>query len=475
MKLFLVVIISLYSNICSYALGPGNTTPAGLSSLGQMFWNAQGTFSSSKLPKWCVNTHTSNSTGAIPVATNVLLTQQIGATCIRADATNWDQVETGSTGNFVWTNSDAFWNTVCAAGINPIFIATYNNNLYSGQSTVFYTIAGNTNINGYANYATKSVQRLIGINNCLNVIAELYNEPNLTVFTTTTWAGSAYGSVAATTATSILAAEPNAKVIFGGLSPGTGTPSSQFVNGIVGAGVSLSNISYFTVHPYNYNEGTPSLTPSCEQIGLDTQLFQLMSAANAGGIINNQSTVITEYGMPLQGLSNSPTTVLNAQAICIAKAMLTSVAIGIPLFAQYDLIDDGTNYSSSDQYTFGLFYNGSASSGNPIIGATPYGIKPSGTAFTSITQAAANSISYSVSFNPNTSITAIEFNKPSGISLVLWTFASGTQAYSASIGNFSSITCKDVLGNTQSCTYSNGNLSMNLTANEGPVIVTANY
>lgn len=455
-------------------LGPGTSVITGLSQQSAFYYNASGTYSGSLLPKWCVNAHTATASGA----QNVTLMQTVGAQCARVDATNWDQVEL-SPGVYTWTGSDPLWNAVCGAGIQPIFVAAYNNTLY-GAASVFTTISGSTQINGYSNYTVAVLNRLVGTNGCVNPIAELFNEPNLTQWTTSTWTGSAYIGVATTTAAAAKAAQPSATVITGGASPGTGTvPPQLWLGGAVGSSPTLTNISGYGLHPYAYNEGTPSLTPlPATQLATDTLAFSRVAASGVGGG-TNKPIYITEYGFTLQAFGSAPSTcaapsTCQTQGLYLAYGMLTAVPLFVPYFVQYDLVDDGTSYSASDQNTFGMFYNGSASSGNPVTGATAYGIKPQGQAFQSITGCTAGATSFNLSYDTTLNVETEAFNKSTGKCFAVFTWdASGTKSYSATIGAFSSVTCKDVFGNSFACTYSGGVLSASISTTTGPLIATA--
>lgn len=463
--------------LLSLGLSSGNVVVTGLSQQSSFYYNASGTYSASLLPKWCVNAHTTTATGA----QNVTLMQTVGARCARVDATNWDTVEPSIVppASYNWTNSDALWNAVCAAGIQPVFIATYNNTVY-GAASVFTTISGSTQINGYSNYTVAALNRLVGTNGCTNPIADLFNEPNLTQWTTTTWTGAAYIGVASTVAAAAKAAQSSTTIITGGASPGVGTePPQLWLGGAVGSSPALTNISGYGLHPYNYNEGTPALTPlPTLALTVDTLAFSQVAASGVGGG-TNKPIYITEYGFPLQAFGAAPSSCASpstcqTQGLYLAYAMLTAIPLFTPYFVQYDLVDDGTSYSASDQNTFGMFYNGSASSGNPVTGATAYGIKPQGQAYQSITGCTAGATSFNLSYDTTLNVETEAFNKSTGKCFAVFTWdASGTKSYSATIGTFSSVTCKDVFGNSFACTYSGGVLSASISTTTGPLIATA--
>ena len=472
-KILLLLLVCL---LAGFSQGQTQLTAVGVTS--QFFYNANGTYTTSALSQWCVNAHTSTASAS----ENVLLIQSVGATCARVDASDWTNIEPSIEGSYVWTGSDPLWNAVCAAGITPVFVATYNNALYaSGQ---FEPITLGANATAYDNYNVAVVNRLVGTNGCSSTsYAEIYNEENLTVWTTSIWTGAAYIGIASGAASAIKTAQPGVTVITGGVSPGTGTvPPQLFLGGIVGSSPTLTNISGYGLHPYNYNESTPVLTPlPAIQLELDTGIFSQVGGSGVGRA-TNKPIYITEYGFPLQAFGSAPTTcsspsTCQTQGYYMAYAMLTAVALQVPLFTEYDLIDDGTSYSATDQNTFGLFYNGSASSGNPVTGATPYGIKPQGTAFQSVTGCTSGTTGFTLSYNPANNVETETFNKSgSNACLAVFTWdASTTKAFSQSIGTFSSVACKDVLGNAYSCTYSAPTLTMSVTEAAGPVIVTATH
>lgn len=481
MKRWLLSLVLACIASAAWAIGPGTVATSGLSQQSSFYYNVNGTYAASLLPKWCVNAHTTTATAA----QNVSLIQSVGASCARVDASNWDTVEQ-SIGVYTWTNSDTLWNAICGAFIHPIFVATYNNTLY-GASSVFTLISGSTQITGYSNYTVAGVNRLITMNGCTNLVLEPFNEANLLMWTGTQWTGQAYIGVAATVAAAAKAAQPGITVITSGPSPGTGTSPAPWIGGAVGSSPTLTNFSGYGLHPYSYNEGTPALTGvPTTQLAVDTISFSL-SAGSGIGQNTAKPIYITEYGFPLQAFGSAPTTCASlstcqTQGIYMAYAMLTSVALFTPYFTEYDLVDDGTSYSASDQNTFGLFLSASASIGNPVTpliacaptSTCPFGMKPQGTAFKSVTGCTAGTTTFTLSYNTSNNVETETFNKSSGACLAIFTWdASSTKSYSANIGTFSSVTCADTLGNSVSCTYTSGNLSMSVSAAVGPVIVTA--
>ena len=211
MRRLIVSICTLLAATAGFARGPGTVIPVGLSPLDQTFYNANGTYLAAALPKFCINAHTLTAS----TAQNLSLIQQIGATCARVDVNNWNAIEQ-SLGVYTWTTADAFWNTVCAAGIKPIFTATYNNALYA--SGIFEGIIGSTNVTGYQNFAVALANHYATA--CPGAYVELFNEPNLVEWTTSPWVGSSYAAMLAPVSAAVKAAQAGYTVWSGGVSPG---------------------------------------------------------------------------------------------------------------------------------------------------------------------------------------------------------------------------------------------------------------
>lgn len=471
---FLASILALALGAAAH--GQRVTVPTGLSSLAAIYWNAQGTYSASTLPKMCVNGHVATATAAQTLTLlNALTSNSPSSVCTRIDW-NWDVIETVS-GTYNWAGGfSAYFGTLCAAGVPPIFLATYNNALYA--SGVDFAISSGSNTNAFANFNTGLANEAAALA-CPNAAIEEFNEANLPKWTNSLqWTGSQYAPVLTASAAASKAAQAAVKVISSGVTPGNGTAPAPWIAQAVSAGSSVASVDHYGLHPYSYNIATPSLTPLPDQAALDTQTFWLY----AGSTAHPKPIAITEYGFPWDAFGSSVTQgVLNTQGVYIGWAMLATIAAnvtlgspGVSYFAVYDIVDDGTNYVSSDQNSFGLFFNGSASSGSPITGASAYGIKPAGTAFKSVTGAMAAASSYSISYDIANSAPTVAFVNSLGTNFAIWTTdASSSKSWSKAIGSFSSVTCKDLIGNTVTCPYSAGNLSATLSTSTGPIIATA--
>jgi hypothetical protein len=90
--------------------------------------------------------------------------------------------------------------------------------------------------------------------------------------------------------------------------------------------------------------------------------------------------------------------------------------------------------------------------------------------------AMASAKTYKVSYDNAASAATIAFEKPEGTTFAIWTTSpTKPQAYTATIGEFGSVTCKDLLGKNVPCGYANRKLSVTLSTSVGPVIATARH
>jgi hypothetical protein len=429
--------------------------------------NAKGSYPASELPTMCVNAHASTATASKTVA----LLKILGIGCVRIDW-NWDVIEHDRRDEYNWsgeTLSDpsgpvsflSYFSTICGAGIQPIFVAAYNNPLYSNG--VFTAISDGTNIDGYRNFGVALAKQISALK-CANPTIETFNEPNLTIWTNgVQWSGADYAPVLNAFSAAVKAAHPGVRVFSGGVSPGRGIMPVPWIKQMV-SGETFPNVDSFAVHPYNFHEpGERAPTPLPDQLLLDLKAFRSASG-------RSKPISVTEYGFPYESVGSS----LDKQGIYLGWAMLDAIVAGVTHFAIYDLVDDGVDYKTTGENTFGLFFNGTASSDLPLDGAVPYGIKPSGTAFRSVTTAMASTKSYKVGYDNPTNVATIAFEKPEGTTFAIWTTdAATTKSYSAAVGSFSSVTCKDLLGKQVSCSFAGGKLSITLSASVGPILATA--
>lgn len=436
-------------------------------SVAKLIAAAKGNHPASELPRMCVNAHAATATADKTLE----LMRTLGVDCARIDW-NWDWIER-EPGKYDWDGNvqtspsgpvsfSSYFAAICNAGVLPIFVATYNNALYSAGP--FAAISGAANIDGFTRFGVALAEQISALK-CANPVIEVFNEPNLTVWTNgVQWSGSDYAPVLVKFSSAVKAARPGVKVFSGGVSPGGGTMPVPWIKQMIRAGEIFPQVDSFAVHPYNFH-GPPhaDLTPRPDQLLLDLQAFRIAS----GG---SKPVSITEYGFPYAAVGDS----LDKQGIYLGWAMLDAIVARVPYFVTYDLVDDGADYGATNENTYGLFFNGAALADHPLPGATSYGIKPSGMAFRSVTTAMASAKSYKVGYDNAASAATIAFEKPGGTSFAIWTISpTGPQAYSATIGEFTAVSCRDLLGKNVACNYANGKLSLALSTSVGPIIATA--
>jgi hypothetical protein len=408
---------------------------------------AQGTYPAAKLPTMCVSIH---QTTASPEQ-NLALLQKLRIPCARSDNL-WHLIEAGQGGHYDWSGADPLWSKLCNAGIRPIMIATYNNPIYAAG--VFRPIAGEPDVTGFKNFAVAIADHYAGI--CPNLIEELFNEPNAINWTTTPWSGSSYAAMLAPVSAAIKTAHPAVTVFSAGLGFDAEDPSTWIAQ-MVTAGQTFHHVDAYAFHPYNYDERDAAKTPPPEHMLIDVGHF----ARDAGTSGQAKPIALTEYGFPLQALGGN----LKRQGIYAARGMLAAIIGRYPFHTYYDLIDDGTDYTNA-QNTFGLFLNENA--------AHPFAIKPAGLAFGAIMSAMAGAKSFSIGFDPRLSTASIAFQKTNATTYVFWTYdETGTKSVTQRLGSFQHVRCHDLFGTDHQCLYTDENLSLSLTEEEGPIIVTA--
>jgi hypothetical protein len=409
---------------------------------------AQGTYPAAQLTAMCVAIHQATATPA----QNLALLQKLGVHCARSD-NNWESIERlGSAGIYRWEGFDAFWSTLCKAGIRPIMIATYNNPIYAARA--FAPIAGGINIAAFSNFAVATANHYISI--CPNMIEELFNEPNAGNWTGVPWSGPSYALMLAPVSAAVKAAQPRVTVYSGGVASDPGLDSMTWIRQMAGAGLKFPAVDAYAFHPYSFDQRNPAATLPPEQLLIDAGAFAQATASSG----QRKPVALTEYGFPLSALGGD----LTKQGFYTARGMLAAIIGRYPLLAYYDLIDDGADGTLDN--TFGLFRNGAFK--------VPYEIKPAGAAFGAIMNAMAHASAFTIAFDPAISAPTISFGKPEGAAIVVWTYdTKGKKSYTRQIGSFTRVSCKDVLGKTYPCLYADGTLSMSLSESSGPIVVTA--
>jgi hypothetical protein len=439
---------TVYLSLLFSLIRIGSALAADSNDIATLIARAEGTYPASQLTLMCVAIH---QTTASPVQ-NLALLQKAGARCARSDNV-WALIErTGSAGSYDWSVYDELWSSLCKARIMPIMIATYNNPLYSPGR--FRPIAGAANIAAYKNFTVAMANHYIST--CPNMVEELFNEPSAVNWTTIPWPGASYAAMLAPVSAAIKAAQPHVTVYSGGIGFEPGPDATDWITQMVGAGLKFPAVDAYAFHPYNYDQANPAATLPPEQLLIDAETFTEASASTGQG----KPVALTEYGFPLQALGGD----LRRQGVYVARGMLAAIIGQYKVQTYYDLIDDesGTDLENS----MGLFRNGSSK--------TPYAMKPTGAAFAAITTAMAGAATYAIAFDPAISAPAISFDKPDSKVFVIWTYdINGTKSYEHPIGPFKQVSCKDVFGESYSCHYSNGTLSMALSEPSGPIIVTA--
>jgi len=190
---------------------------------------------------------------------------------------------------------------------------------------------------------------------------EVWNEENLDKFFKPEADPAKYGELLKAAYAGIKEADPEARVVFGGLNSigvFTGTPWG-FFDQAVRAHPDLGN--YFdalAIHPYTLAQ---SLAPEQENPGGDyIEMLQFVRQALGRFGLERKPVMITEIGWPacpcppVEPVPFFPNVSYEEQAAYLARSFILSWAAGIETYLWYDFIDsDGSNDLFSENY-FGL-------------------------------------------------------------------------------------------------------------------------
>ena len=279
------------------------------------------------LPRLGVNIHFTSDNRALDAA------HSAGLAWVRMDLT-WPAVE--STANvYHWTAYDGLLNALQARGMNALLILDYGNALYTGANNMPPTNAAA--LQAFANYAQAAAQHFTG----RGARFEIWNEPNISGFWPPAPDPTQYAALAAQTIPRLFQGDSNAPVATGGLS---GFDFNFFTGYLAHNGGSGANA--IGVHPYDCNP--PEL--------LSDRLLYLR--AMVGQYLTNPSPVWdTEWGFSSTWFGDGHSAAAQSrQAVLVAREFLSACAAGFPLIIYYDLRDDGTDPTNSEN-NFGLLAN----------------------------------------------------------------------------------------------------------------------
>jgi len=292
-------------------------------------------------------------------------------------------------------------------------------------------------VSAFANFARAAASHFAGSGTRF----EVWNEPNITGFWPPAPNPSEDAALVAAAVTGIHSGDPTALVSTGG----TSGFDFGFTQGFLSSGGG-ANADAIGVHPYDVSNPTGELTD-----------YNLHLEDVTSQFLNSPPPIWdTEWGFtsvnysPPGTLDGHDPGARNRQATLVAREMLSAAAIGYPLFVYYDLLDDGTDQTNSED-NFGLL-------------ATNYSDKPAMTAIRQLSLVAGGRVFSGFIHTAPSSLVAMRFDGENDSVVAIWTNAPNAQETVEVSGN---PTATDVFGNP--LPISNGQLAVSDAG--GPVYV----
>lgn len=257
--------------------------------------------------------------------------QGLGARTVRADLI-WEGVETAE-GVYDFSTHDAVASALNARGMKVLFILAYGNPLYG--------LVGNSGpitaeqIEKFGAFAKAAAERYAG----QNVMFEIWNEPNLDG----AWLPSnnplQYAELAKVAAAKIREGNPSAQVTTAGISDF----DYDWLSDMLTAG-GAQGADAIGIHPYR--SGSP------EHIAGSLVALRSLVSEKAGRAIPVWNT---EWGYSSDWFSHGASSFgQKVQAKLAVRQVLTSLAVGFPFNAYYDLTNDSLDPAEANM-NFGLY------------------------------------------------------------------------------------------------------------------------
>jgi hypothetical protein len=280
------------------------------------------------------------------LAQDLNLDKSSGAKWLRIDI-NWSQIQNGGPNSYDWTNIDNVVQGAEARGMSVLGIIVYTPSWARPAGTdATYGPAPAT----YAQFASAAVAHYsaMGVN-----AYEVWNEENNQQFWTPSPNIASYTAMLRAAYPAIKAADPNATVVSGGLSPetndGTDIAPVTFLQGIYADG-GQGSFDAVGVHPYCNPDlpGTPDGWSTWYQIYGTSPSIRSIMVANGDAA---KKVWGTEFGAPSSGAAGvSPA--FQAQTVTTAFQLWSTYSWAGPLFF-YQGRDEGSDATDAyDNYGF---------------------------------------------------------------------------------------------------------------------------
>jgi hypothetical protein len=395
-----------------------------------------------ELPQFGVNTHR----GRNPDAVNVRLVAEIRARTVRFDIP-WIELETEGQYNF--GPYDDLINRLRQSGKSIVLLLAYGHPDHSdGRAANGYPLPPRTSEQraAYARYAAAVAQRYHGT----DIVYEIWNEPNLTLFWPPTPDATAYEKLLAESAQAIRSIDPAATIISAGLA--NVNDPAEFLRAMtkVGTPGGISGISF---HPYR-------------QDGPENSLYDIAEFEKAAIGRFDLPLWITEWGYSETWLAKGDFGDVGSRAaVMTARLMLTAALAKSKAALLYDLIDDGNDPGDQESH-FGLY---------------DYEFRPKKAAkvFRTLANLMSDCSKYEFKYDFRQDLITAAFYLDDRISYVIWTYAPGSNSDEVCFGAIGAqpIELKDIEGNSlplEPCSAaSQVKVRLKISEKSGPVILQA--
>ena|GEM_PF-898771 len=359
------------------------------------------------------------------------IARDAGFSTVRLDL-GWSSVER-TPGVYDFSQFDALIPALAARGMRLHLIVDYANDLYPAlDSQQFRT----TTLPAFAAVARAFAKRFVGH----NISYEIWNEPNTERFWPVSAGPSGFAALCTAAAVALHQGDPSAKVSLGGLAGF----DYDFLSAILadGAGQGADAIG---VHPYRKEGG--------ESVGYD--LLRLRT------FVSNQASpapVIwsTEWGYSSTWEGDGHGAAERTrQAQLVARATLSSWAVGLPLIAVYSLRDDGSDPTNAE-HNFGLIQS-------------DYTEKPALVAVRTLSRLARGRPLAGLLDTGFSRLHGMKFNGPSDTVIALWSEYVGRPI---SVELPPDATAVSFLGEPRALAHTASGQELTLQESDGPVYVT---
>ena len=408
-------------------------------SVQQLLPNLQRQGSCADLPQFGVSTHQ----GRNPDDVNVKLISESRARVVRFDVP-WNDVE--HEGQYNFSAYDDLIRKLRASGKSIVLVLAYGHPDHSdGRAENGLPLPPHTPEQraAYGRYVQSVARQYHGP----DIIYEIWNEPNITLFWPPAPDAKAYAELLAEATHAIRSIEPAATIISAGLA-NVNDPAG-YLHTLAKTGA-LDQLDGITFHPYRQNGPENSIN--------DIDEFENATAGRA-----SHPLWITEWGYSEAWIAKTdPAHIQQRLAVMTARLMLTAALAKAKTTLVYELIDDGT--SPSDQESnFGLYdYD--------------FQPKPAATAFRSIAELMSDCNKYKFKVDKTLNIRTATFYFDRAVSYVVWTYeAAPPRDICLTTDGAHPIDSQDVLGNRlpiQSCGTAS-QVELRVSDESGPIILQA--